>query len=114
MLFRSMLGTAAAAGLSRRSRIALLAGVTALTAASEVVSFTKVIQRTPPLHWLDMLGRRPAHAASPASGPVRKNAAPPPAGHPVVPAQAGSPSLNGNGHGPADRDISGLAVPPSP
>ncbi len=110
----AMLGTAAAAGLSRRSRIALLAGVTALTAASEVVSFTKVIQRTPPLHWLDMLGRRPAHAASPASGPVRKNATPPPAGHPAVPAQAGSPGLNGNGHGPGDRDISGLAVPPSP
>ena len=110
----AMLGTAAAAGLSRRSRIALLAGVTALTAASEVVSFTKVIQRTPPLHWLDMLGRRPAHAASPASGPVRKNATPPPAPHPAVPAQAGSPGLNGNGHGPGDRDISGLAVPPSP
>ena len=50
--------------------------MTALTAASEVVSFTKVIQRTPPLHWLDMLGRRPAHAASPASGLVRKNATP--------------------------------------
>jgi UDP-N-acetylmuramyl pentapeptide phosphotransferase/UDP-N-acetylglucosamine-1-phosphate transferase len=63
----AMLGTAAAGRLSRRSRLALLAGVTGLTAASEVVSFTKVIQRTPPLHWLDMLGRRPAHAASPAS-----------------------------------------------
>ena len=63
----AMLGTAAASSLSRRSRLALLAGVTGLTAASEVVSFTKVIQRTPPLHWLDMLGRRPAHAAGPAS-----------------------------------------------
>src|SRR6201996_7616339 len=63
----AMLGTAAAGRLSRRSRLALLAGVTGLTAASEVVSFTKVIQRTPPLHWLDMLGRRPAHAAGPAS-----------------------------------------------
>ncbi len=63
----AMLGTAAAGSLSRRSRLALLAGVTGLTAASEVVSFTKVIRRTPPLHWLDMLGRRPAHAAGPAS-----------------------------------------------
>jgi UDP-N-acetylmuramyl pentapeptide phosphotransferase/UDP-N-acetylglucosamine-1-phosphate transferase len=63
----AMLGTAAAGSLSRRSRLALLAGVTGLTAASEVISFTKVIQRTPPLHWLDMLGRRPAHAAVPAS-----------------------------------------------
>ena len=65
----ALLGTAAAAGLSRRARIAVLAGITGLTAASEVVSFTKVIQRTPPLHWLDMLGRRPAHAAHPGPGP---------------------------------------------
>ncbi len=47
----------------------MLAGITGLTAASEVVSFTKVIQRTPPLHWLDMLGRRPAHAAHSGPGP---------------------------------------------
>ncbi len=64
-----VLGTAAAAGLSRRARIAILAGITGLTAASEVVSFTKVIQRTPLLHWLDMLGRRPAHAAHSGPGP---------------------------------------------
>ncbi len=65
----ALLGTAAAAGLSRRARIATLAGITGLTAASEVVSFTKIIQRTPPLHWLDMLGRRPAHAAYSGPGP---------------------------------------------
>jgi UDP-N-acetylmuramyl pentapeptide phosphotransferase/UDP-N-acetylglucosamine-1-phosphate transferase len=96
----AMLGTAAAGSLSRRSRVALLAGITALTAASEVVSFTKVIQRTPPLHWLDMLGRRPAHAASPAA----RAAAASPASEPVL---AGL-----NGH--ADRDPSSLAAPPSP
>jgi len=62
----AMLAAAAAGSLSRPARLAVLAGVTALTAASEVVSFTAVIQRTPPLHWLDMLGRRPAHAAPPA------------------------------------------------
>ena len=58
----ALLGVAAAASLPRRRRVAVLAGIIALTAASEKVSFTKVIQRTPPLHWLDMLGRL-AHAA---------------------------------------------------
>src|ERR1700761_7802715 len=97
------LGTAAAVSLSRRSRVAMLAGITALTAASEVVSFTKVIQRTPPLHWLDMLGRRPAHAAG-LAGAAPRPAAAPPAGEPVL------AELNGH----ADRDPSSLAVPPSP
>jgi UDP-GlcNAc:undecaprenyl-phosphate/decaprenyl-phosphate GlcNAc-1-phosphate transferase len=54
----AMLG-AAAAGLPRSARIALLAGITGLTAVSEKVSFTKVIERTSALRWLDMLGRRP-------------------------------------------------------
>ena len=55
-----LLGAAAAVALPRKARIAVLAGVIGLTAASEVVSFTRVIDRTPPLQWLDMLGRRPA------------------------------------------------------
>ena len=55
----AMLGAAAAAGLPRPARIALLAGIAGLTAASEKISFTKVIERTPALHRLDMLGRRP-------------------------------------------------------
>ena len=59
----AMLG-GAAAGLPRPARIALLAGITGLTAASEKVSFTQVIARTPVLNWLDMLGRRPAEPAS--------------------------------------------------
>ena len=54
----AMLGAAAAASLPRTGRVAVLAGVVVLTAASEKISFTKVIRRTPPLHWLDMLGRR--------------------------------------------------------
>ncbi len=71
---------ATAAGLSRPVRIAVLAGIAGLTAASEKVSFTKVIARTPALNWLDMLGRRPAV---------------PPAPPPPVPSQLSSPQLAG-------------------
>jgi UDP-N-acetylmuramyl pentapeptide phosphotransferase/UDP-N-acetylglucosamine-1-phosphate transferase len=59
----AMLGAAAAAVLPRKARVTVLAAIVGLTAASEVVSFTRVIERTPPLRWLDMLGRRPAVAA---------------------------------------------------
>jgi UDP-N-acetylmuramyl pentapeptide phosphotransferase/UDP-N-acetylglucosamine-1-phosphate transferase len=63
----AMLGTAAAASLPRMARLGVLAGVTGLTLASEKVSFTKVIARTPALNWLDLLGRRPVPAqAAPA------------------------------------------------
>jgi hypothetical protein len=61
----AMLGTAAAT-LPRPARVVTLAAVLGLTAASEVVSFTKVIERTPALRWLDMLGRRPAAEQVPA------------------------------------------------
>ncbi|WP_424531570.1 hypothetical protein ACOZ38_16365 [Sphaerisporangium viridialbum] len=56
----ALLGVAAVTGLRRPSRLVVLGTVAALTAASEKVSFTKVIAGNPALHRLDMLGRRPA------------------------------------------------------
>jgi hypothetical protein len=70
----AMLG-ASAAGLPRVARIALLAGIAGLTAASEKVSFTKVIARTPALNWLDMLGRRPAPQAPAEAFPAQRQQA---------------------------------------
>jgi UDP-GlcNAc:undecaprenyl-phosphate/decaprenyl-phosphate GlcNAc-1-phosphate transferase len=71
----AMLGGAAAVSLPRPARIALLAGIVALTGASEKVSFTKVIEAVPPLRWLDMLGRRAPAVADVA--PVPREAEPP-------------------------------------
>lgn len=69
---RTMLGDAGANALgailgaallerlpSRAGRCAALGVLGALTAASEVVSFSQVIDATPPLRWLDRLGRLP-------------------------------------------------------
>jgi len=67
----AMLGSAAG-GLPRPARIALLAGIAGLTAASEKVSFTKVIERTPALRWLDMLGRRPPQPVPAVTIPAQR------------------------------------------
>lgn len=55
----ALVGLAVTTRLDRGGRAAVLGGLLGLTAASEVVSFTEVIQRTPPLRFLDELGRSP-------------------------------------------------------
>ncbi|PPK90862.1 hypothetical protein CLV92_12238 [Kineococcus xinjiangensis] len=56
----ALLGTVVLARCGARGRLLVLGGVTALTLASERVSFSKVIAATPGLRELDALGRRPA------------------------------------------------------
>lgn len=55
-----VLGLAAVLECSRTARNVILVVLIVLNLASEVVSFSRVIDRTPPLRWFDRLGRVPA------------------------------------------------------
>ena len=105
----ALLGAAAARSLPRRARLGLLAGIAALTVASEKVSFTKVIAASPPLNWLDMLGRRPAPAASaPTHAHVHASAsAPVPAAAPVPAPRRRPPGRHRRGGDGESRTRSG-------
>ena len=109
----AMLGAAAAATLPRTARVIALAAVGGLTAASEKVSFTKVIARTPPLNWLDMLGRRPAAV------PATADPSPRPEGGTPLGADGGPTTLDVDGEsasldaeGAAGRGVGGGPVTP--
>jgi hypothetical protein len=58
----ALVGVALVADAPPRRLAAVFAALTAATVASEAVSFSRLIDATPPLHWLDQVGRLPSPA----------------------------------------------------
>src|SRR5690606_39500812 len=85
--------------LGRGPRLAVLAGLAGLNAASEFVSFTKVIAGTPVLTRIDMLGRRPPAAPAAPAGPQGRDSA-----GASVPPQAGSADADADSDSDSDSD----------
>jgi len=56
-LLGTALGIATIASVGRAALLSVLAALTAVTLVSERFSFTRIIDATPPLRWLDRLGR---------------------------------------------------------
>ncbi|HUD37479.1 MAG TPA: hypothetical protein VMR14_11310 [Streptosporangiaceae bacterium] len=110
----AMIGVATTS-LPRPVRLAVLGGVAGLTLASEKVSFTKVIARTPALNWLDLLGRRPVAAQGPGGGGDQRANGAGASGGPGQSANgsAGNDSAgNGSaGHGAGAHDAGDAPVP---
>ena len=57
-LLGGVLGLMAVFTLGRGARTVVLIALVALNLASEFVSYSRVIERVPPLRWVDRLGRR--------------------------------------------------------
>ncbi|MEU8138004.1 hypothetical protein [Streptodolium elevatio] len=91
------LGVAAAAGASRRGLVVRAAVLAGLTLASEKVSFTKVIAKTPWLNTIDMLGRRPVAPPLPADSAVGNGTA--------GTAEAGTTAASSGGTGSAGQPV---------
>ncbi len=85
----ALLGVSATARTGLFGRAAMLAGIAALTAASEKVSFTKVIERTPVLREIDAWGRLPAAKAAPSAVTEEAVIAPPAVSRTGVPPEPG-------------------------